>query len=183
MVLKDLVPLYYRKHLEKLILDNKEFKWTFFTDSVYPDTDKLFQFIHFVNLDGEAISPYNDDIMKLLGYFELKTGLKVKRVNRIKVNLLTRRDVTEEDNNKGMHRDLYDDEDSKNYISMVYYVNDSDGDTIVFDEDFKTVLERCSPESGTAIWFKSSKLHTATIPKFTDVRVVINFVFEIEELG
>jgi len=182
MVLKDLVPLYYSKHLEKLILDNKEFKWTLFSDSVYIDADGLFQFIHFVNLDGEAISPYNDDIVKILDYFELKTGLKIKTINRIKVNLLTKRDITEEENNKGIHRDFYDDEESKNYVSMVYYVNDSDGDTVIFDEDAKTVLERCTPKSGTAIWFKSGKLHTATIPKLTNVRVVINFVFQIEEL-
>lgn len=183
MILKDLVPLYYRKHLEKLILHNEEFKWTFFSDSVSAGNDKLFQFVHLVNQLGESMSAYDDDIVKILDYFELKTGLKVKNIYKIKVNLLTKRDISEEESIKGIHRDLEENEQTKNYVSMVYYVNNSDGDTVIFDEDFKTVLERCSPVSGTAVWFKSYTPHTATIPKLTDVRVIINFIFEIEELG
>ena len=63
---------------------------------------------------------------------------------------------------------------------MVYYVNDSDGDTIVFDDDMNEI-ERCTPACGSAIWFDSRKLHTATVPQHHKNRIVINFMFEIEE--
>ena len=72
---------------------------------------------------------------------------------------------------------------------IIYYVNDSDGDTIIFNEHLDgktehnitelTEVYRETPKAGTGILFNSQQLHTSTTPKITDRRVVINYVFEM----
>lgn len=176
MIIHDLVPVEHRIKLQNIISSNT-FNWKFFADSVGEGMDSVFQFIHLVNLNGEAMSPYNDDILVILNYFEMRTGLKVKSIYRVKVNLLTRRETSKEEHLRTLHQDL---EHSKNYVSMVYYVNDSDGDTVIYDDE-GIEIERCSPKAGNAVFFMSDMQHAGTIPQKNDTRVVINFVFEIEE--
>ena len=74
-------------------------------------------------------------------------------------------------------------------ISAIYYVNDSDGDTVLFNEsaydvdmsdradyDF-TEVDRVSPEKGRLVIFPSGKYHCGSPPSKSN-RMLINFNFE-----
>jgi hypothetical protein len=66
--------------------------------------------------------------------------------------------------------------------SMVYYVNDSDGDTWVFDQMFTgvpeptefTVKQRVSPKPNRLLLIDGLQYHTASNPINSDCRVIIN---------
>ena len=58
---------------------------------------------------------------------------------------------------------------------LLYYVNDSDGDTILYNKN-KEEIKRVSPKKGKAIFFDGSIYHSAGIPKNSH-RAVINFNF------
>jgi len=76
------------------------------------------------------------------------------------------------------------------HIVGLYYVNDSDGDTVLFnqtvddipfntpyDENILTEYQRISPKKGRMVFFNGKKYHTSTSP--TDkIRMVITFDFD-----
>jgi hypothetical protein len=75
------------------------------------------------------------------------------------------------------------------HIVGLYYVNDSDGDTVLFnqtlddipfntpyDESILTEYQRISPKKGRMLFFNGKKYHTSTSP--TDkIRMIISFDF------
>ena len=73
--------------------------------------------------------------------------------------------------------------DISGWKSCVYYVNNSDGDTILFDKfshedsnDLK-IIHRESPEKGRAVVFDSNRFHASNNPKVNSERMVFNIVY------
>jgi hypothetical protein len=60
---------------------------------------------------------------------------------------------------------------------VIYYVNDSDGDTFVFDDDGK-IIKRVSPKKGRFFMFDGRLKHAGSHPYDNTMRVVINFNVE-----
>jgi hypothetical protein len=67
--------------------------------------------------------------------------------------------------------------------TLLYYVNDSDGDTVLFDKTYTgsdpgelTVLHRFTPKAGDAILFDSFRYHASSAPTINK-RSVINIIF------
>lgn len=65
--------------------------------------------------------------------------------------------------------------------SLILYMNDTDGDTYMFNEKFEgeylktfTVKERISPKENRALVFDGLQYHTASNPLYHDTRVIIN---------
>lgn len=56
---------------------------------------------------------------------------------------------------------------------LLYYVTDSDGDTIFYDNDCN-VIKTCAPKKGRFVIFDGSILHSSTPPKTHNSRFVIN---------
>jgi hypothetical protein len=143
------------------------------------------QFTH-VLFDHE-IGPASEvwqHISPIVWFVEEKTGLKVSSIFRVKANL-TYPTGTNENNYNPPHIDHGD----PNKISMVYYVNDSDGDTRIFDnfveQDFykmKMVVSN-KPKKGSAIIFPSTRFHCSSNPVKNETRIVLNFVFDVEDRG
>lgn len=56
---------------------------------------------------------------------------------------------------------------------VLYYVNDADGDTVIFDKD-NEIVKRVSPKRGRILMFDGTLYHGGGIPK-TGPRCAINF--------
>lgn len=110
--------------------------------------------------------------------------LKLNRVLRLKFNILDKKDFPDCSYNMPHHDAVPED---KNMYSIVYYLNDSDGDTYLFDQFAKddrpitgalSIAHRISPKKNTAVIFESNRMHAGSNPKLTDKRYVINIVVE-----
>ena len=63
---------------------------------------------------------------------------------------------------------------------MLYYVNDTDGDTIFYNDN-EEEIKRVSPKKGRVVFFDGSIMHSASTPTQTH-RAIINFSFTGEKL-
>jgi len=137
------------------------------TSNEYAKSD-TFQFTHQFYFEERQQSGAMPLAIKLFN--ELKIGNK--KFHRIKANFTT-------NNNKSKgtqhpHRDFPKGE--KGYKTFLYYVNNSDGDTIFYD-DKKKEVKRFKPTKGLGLLFDSTILHAGNNPVKSDKRLVINFIF------
>jgi hypothetical protein len=151
-------------------LSNAYFPWYWNESVTYTEEqENVFQFIHsFVmenQITSEKVFPL---IAPMVHFFEKAIDTKIKSINRLKANLTTRCVLSEADIKSLYHTDI----EESNYVSFIYYVNDSDGDTIVGNES-------CPPEKNSLIWFKSNILHAGMFPKINKRRIIISGVLEI----
>jgi len=56
----------------------------------------------------------------------------------------------------------------------IYYLNDSDGDTLFYADDGQTVVGSVSPKANRAIVFPSRLLHSRQLPTKNNRRLVLN---------
>ena len=72
-----------------------------------------------------------------------------------------------------------------NGVIAIYYVNDSDGDTLIFDQDYRdfrrngvkgnfTLKQSVSPKKGRMVIFDGNLAHSAGLPRKSEVRIVLN---------
>jgi hypothetical protein len=138
---------------------------------------------------NEVSLPFNfyfNDLRSLIysaqdKFLELKN---IKKVKRIKFNLLLQQKDTPEYHYQTPHPDEHED----NCFTMIYYCNDSDGDTYLFNEHFSknapikslTLNQKVQPKKNRAVVFKSNRYHAGSYPILSEERMVINFVFEVE---
>jgi len=70
----------------------------------------------------------------------------------------------------------------QDHFTLVYYVNDTDGDTVIFHETRPSEkyysLEKCSPKKGRAILFDGRHFHASTCPKMFTTRIAITINFQ-----
>ena len=73
------------------------------------------------------------------------------------------------------HRDIYDRDD---FFVVLYYVCDSDGDTIIYNEtkesDQYTIKQRVTPKKGRVVIFDGVLMHTAEQP-LNNTRCIVNY--------
>jgi hypothetical protein len=74
-----------------------------------------------------------------------------------------------------------------NTYTLIYYVNDSDGETVLFNESHShdpielTINHRQTPKEGCALLFKSNTYSANTSPTTTKAAIAINIIFETNE--
>jgi hypothetical protein len=167
--------------LDKLlkIMDGLDFPWFYRESSSYESgKDKVPQFAHIFYTDNKINSYYFELILPWLRKFEDVTEYKIKRIHRIKANMLLDQNHKESDIKISIHRDITEGKDYDHYVSLLYYIDDADGDTLIYKG--KEVIKKVSPKRNRAFIFKSNTLHNATPPKKQHTRRVINFVLELE---
>lgn len=158
--------------IENFICDSVDFPWymdirssttvaaDLRTTHSVSDSDECLQAYHVFIFKRKSISTFTDRLSSLLEFS------KMDDVFRVKANCLFN---TSSDKYHTPHLDGYP---PPPYVG-IYYVNDSDGDTVLFDKKWK-VTERISPEKGKLILFDGNIFHASTSPQETNVRLVIN---------
>jgi hypothetical protein len=124
----------------------------------------------------EANSPWLEHPKLIFETFVKRHGLSPTQMVRIKANLLVRSAVPAP-RPFTPHVDL-----PKPHLVLIYYVNDSDGDTVILDKTFPdwenaAVLHSVSPKKGRAILFDGRHYHCGTSPACHDARIVLNYDF------
>tara|TARA_R110000803_G_scaffold16314_1_gene44712 strand:- start:88 stop:720 length:633 start_codon:yes stop_codon:yes gene_type:complete len=73
---------------------------------------------------------------------------------------------------------------------LLYYVNNSDGDTIIFNETYNSlntlqnfsIHKSITPQKGRIVFFPANMYHSANFPTINNSRIVINNVMQVEPL-
>ena len=133
------------------------------------------QFTHvFYVQEKGSISNHTSRVENVLKYND--TNTKEIFIDRIKSNLNVNLTDYKEDNYQPPHMDS----PLEMFQSLLYYVNDSDGDTYFFDEDLN-IIDTVSPKKNRAIVFPSNMIHAGSNPIKNSLRMVINFIFSEED--
>jgi len=138
-------------------------------------------FMHVFAHSKQIVSPHAGIIHSLIGAMEQHTGKTVKAVERAR-SVLLYKNPTFGDFYQRPHTDY-----TYPHMTMIYYVSDSDGDTIFFNEKHtvtidnskKTISQRITPKKNKCIIFDGLQYHTGSVPKNSHRMFVnINFYFE-----
>lgn len=150
-----------------------------------PNNKDHIQMVHqFYKVDEvtDDTVPCTDDkhlewINLLIG--KMATYLKKNELRLIRAKANLQHQVT--GNKKEYHNTPHIDEPSMKHWVCIYYVNDSDGDTLFFDNEKDcNITDSISPKKGRFLFFKGNKLHTGKHPIDTNVRIVINMDFHYD---
>jgi len=112
---------------------------------------------------------------EFLNYFINYFNIDDVNIIRIKANLVTQNLQATKDTFSYPHIDCKE----LNHISMIYYVNQADGDTFIFDNNLN-IIDRIKPVQGRLLLLKGDVLHSAGHPIKFEKRIVLNFNFEIK---
>jgi len=141
------------------------------------------QFTYSVLDEGNIVSPLYNLFYPILFSFADKANIIVNEITRIKVNLLLRDKTFTSKNYNFPHSDRGNSGADKAFI---YYANDSDGDTVLFNEfdDYThvpknfTIADRVTPKKGTGVFLESNRFHASSNPAVSQHRYIINFNFK-----
>ena len=125
----------------------------------------------FLNIRSDPKSRYNlcfPAMAKLVDHIQGTYIPKNYRVKRLIFNMQT---IRPKWSMQHPHPDFFD----KDLITILYYVNNSDGDTFFFEGS--ECVHRSSPIKGTAAMSPSCMWHAGSSPTKTETRVVINMCF------
>lgn len=148
---------------------------------------------------GRDDSSYNFLLPLQFGAIKLGTRASLDKVLRCKLNFQTRVLPHKRGKYNFPHTD-FSQIDGTKFFTAIYYVNDSDGDTFIFNEkhiigvdmwnnkgepnnDYLkiiqnlTIRERIKPKKGKLIIFRGDTLHAGCHPIDNDYRCVINYNF------
>lgn len=192
-VLDDFLPKEYVDNLENLFLYHKEgcvseINWHYNgwtvdqTDFYYNEMKNnknlkdTFQFTHNFFSNNKIQSTHFKKIIKILE----DSKIKYSQIERIKANFTTNINKFKKSDLIVPHTDT-NDEQKGVYVSMVYYVHNTDGDTLFFSNDRKKLIKKISPKKGRAVIFFSDQVHSFQNPIKSDKRIVINFVVKLKD--
>jgi hypothetical protein len=171
-IFKDFLSEEYKNTIREQ-MNSEIFPWYFCPYTTKNDMyQKGFQFTH-TGLYNKNKYPFYDVVYPMLHILQEKANVKIKNLYRIKANLITQGTPIDFDEN--VHRD-----GKSGLMSLLYYVNDSDGDTLFLDDDKKTIIQQVKPEENKALFFKSDIWHCSNAPINYKNRIIINFVLDIE---
>jgi hypothetical protein len=138
----------------------------------------------------QIVSRLDFDIVKdVFEKFCFKHNIKYDKIIRSKINIATR-SYKEKDSRNYPHVDSIED-----HMVFLYYFNDSDGVTEVYDKKIFDVLKTVgnfgelkvsnsiSPTAGKGVVFDGKKLHTGFSPKENDLRILLNICFTLNKNG
>ena len=178
-LIDNLVPASFANKLEQVFMDD-DTPWNLavscggysnisnIDQTMVKDTSQMYHSIISENINKSVSSNL---VMGILFFLEDKAGITAGFISRAKANLLL--PMCSDPN---LYHPPHVDVTMSNYLSMVYYVNDSDGPTRFFDSD-GNIIQTVHPKKGRAVLFDSNIPHASSCPINSKHRMVINFVF------
>jgi hypothetical protein len=158
------------------VLCSDKFPW-YFNDSIVNANSHVltaFQFTHvFFKQEKGWVSSSSPLIQAMLQEACIKLGISVDQVVRIKANLMTLSGHGPDISN--IHQDCTE----EGSMSLLYYVNDSDGNTIILDKPRQYIVQQIPPKRNAAIFFDSRTWHSSCPPIRNKRRVVINTILKV----
>lgn len=152
-----------------------------------PTTYDTNQFTHgFVQQGLGIISGGAQYVLPILNYLKDATGINgCDDISKVKANLTLPANLP-----LGAHSVPHVDVsaerlDSLDCYTCIYYVNDSDGDTIIYNQKYGeeftelTELMKITPKKGSMVCFDARHFHAGSNPITTQARSVINLNFSI----
>ena len=185
LVFDDIIDLEYQERIKSILLGDETFEgyyfpW-YFTQDVTKQKDKDSQkrsaFFHGYVRDNDDIIGIIDSVFHYLIVSLLENACN--KIGKQSVNVIQGRSFLQLPiNYKGEREDSPHIDTSDDHFVMLYYVCDSDGDTIIYNEQEKsdsyTVQKRITPKQGRVVLFDGSYYHTAEQP-LNNIRCVINY--------
>jgi len=175
-IIDDVVPEVIQDYLEDLVTKDSTFPWTFLDDVTFPSSSlskvqSVYGFAH-TSIDMGNVDPRSS--VALLTHVPVlmmceKFGLNVKQLTRQRWGMYLPTPHRTE------HHNVHIDDPDNNHVVLLYYVNDSDGDTFFFDEN-KKIVDRITPKKGRAVVFPGKTFHASSSPT-EHVRVAMNLNF------
>lgn len=191
--LDNLVPVSIQnRFIERLNSEN--FSWYYFNNIIYghdnkkiinPNITKTFAFVHTL-FDENGINSDDYDLFStILNFFVVREKVKIKDMIRVRIRKTFRIKNHSIEKYNVPHIDV---KDHLPYKTLLYYVDNSDGDTVFFKNKLteNTYLDaeaeeykRISPKKGRAIYFDGDIYHSGNCPVDYNERTIINFDFKI----
>lgn len=189
MIIDNFIPEQPQNEIEKFLIGNPYFPYYHCLDTVESyEEQTLFsdplvlhqpQFVHILSINGEVRSNAFNEVMKKFNFNSL---LPKHKLNRAKINLLPPAvNITIQH----YHVPHFDSKNT-NDVTVIYYVNNSDGDTVIFNESYEgsipqklNIKETVSPKKGRVLVFNSNQFHASRPPINVDFRCIINMVFTL----
>ena len=196
-IIKDLLSREKQTEIEKTFLDG-DFPWYYTAEATYDmfkdhRTLNTSFFGHMFYAGGKIMSNhyYPKVITPIIEALERYKGKRYQnRIWRVKANLYTKDGSYPEDFHHPPHID--NSEDNFRGETFLYFVNDADGDTFMFNEHYYYVHKRYGaegfdgkftnqlripPEKGKSVLFPLTQCHTSSVPRKGGPRITLNFVF------
>ena len=180
-VFDDIINLTYQTKIKELMMNkgsynNLHFPWYVMKDisfsEEYEDQGGRFVFIHNFAVEEGISSQFHPFFLKLIQN-------SCKKINLKKVEIHQGSSILEL---PSFEKDFIDDPYAsvKNSVSMIYFVTDSDGDVIIYNEKEKsksyTIKKKISPKQGRVILFDGELYHVDEEPN-EYLRCTVNYDF------
>lgn len=202
--IEDFLPIGLQNEIEDVVFN---MPWFFrptiaqFPDENYYDADQPFEdprvsdafaFAHTCYSDNRVYSEYFHFFKNILRFLELKKNIEISEIIRVRLRLTPQFPGHTTDMFNPPHVDLMT---TDQFYTFVYYVYDSDGDTVVFNRKYDNVnkptvltknepdlkeIFRNTPKKGTGVFFDGLYYHSGNSPVNFRSRCIINFDFKIK---
>lgn len=196
-VIDNFLPPDYYSNLVNIINDST-FPWfyqgnvTYNEEGIADDNtwDKLNY--HLLIRDQADVTSYARYFRPILKAIEQNFNMHIEYVYRMKVNMTFTTPESVDINTK--HVDI---KENRDYFSFILYLNDADGDTIIYDRQIKKwdslehlhllthskddkILHNITPKQNRAVLFNGHYLHEGLFPCASKERIVLSTCFRIK---
>ena len=171
VVIENVISSGYQQYVENIF--SMDFSW-YFTPRVSDDVseDSNTGFSHLIFEDKTTLSKHYDAMIPI--FFEAldkkERGLKPEKLIRIRAGMFIQ--------NQNKHPHLPHIDFPYKHTTMLYYVNDSDGPTKLYNFDKTKVVKEVHPKRGRVLIFDGLTYHASSSPKDHPSRIVINYNFD-----
>lgn len=183
-VIDNFIPQHYQDNIEQ-VLGAVNFPWHYrpsINNGKPKIHDERFKYAHgfvhnFFNDEEGPTSTFYSTV-STLRYFAEKHGFDNNGYHRLKANLNVQIPGWQDGQCQEPHTDMPSD-----HMVLIYYVNDTDGDTFIFDRKFDPMdpnpgqfdlKQRVAPKKGRALLFDGNYYHAGSYPIQNRHRIMLN---------